>query len=55
MTAPENVPPNIDFIANIDIASIQNLGAVTNDAVLEPVVFRLDDVATGNINGLAIP
>jgi clostripain len=53
--APATAAPDSDFTANIDITEVTNLDSCNYDITFDPLVLRLDNVASGLIGSTAIP
>jgi subtilisin family serine protease/glutamine cyclotransferase len=53
--APDTAAPDSDFTANIDISQVTELDSCNYDITFDPLVLRLDDVATGMIGSTTIP
>jgi subtilisin family serine protease len=53
--APATAAPDSDFIANIDITEVTDLDSCNYDITFDPLVLRLDNVASGLIGSTAIP
>jgi clostripain len=53
--APATAAPDSDFTANIDITEVTDLDSGNYDITFDPLVLRLDNVASGLIGSTTIP
>lgn len=53
--APATAAPDSDFTANIDVTEVTDLDSCNYDITFDPLVLRLDNVASGLIGSITIP
>ena len=53
--APDEAAPDSDFTANINISEVTDFDSCNYDITFDPLVLRLDDVASGLIGSTTVP
>ncbi len=53
--APATAEPDSDFTANVNISQITDFDSCNYDIIFDPLVLRLDDIASGLIGSTTIP
>ena len=55
LNAPNEVTPDSDFAATVNISQVENFDATNYDVSFDPTVLRLDNVTSGELDGTVIP
>ena len=55
ISAADEVAPDTDFTATVDMSQVENFDACNYDVSFDSIVLRLDNVTSGDIGGTVIP